>query len=70
MFNRTSDHMARKSRVRKMNLKKFNVNLVFFSFRAFLASPILRELSSVRQENKIIKVTNIQMYSYLIFHFY
>jgi hypothetical protein len=25
-------------------------------FRAFLASPILRELSSVKQENKIIKV--------------
>jgi hypothetical protein len=46
--------MARKSRVRKMNFEKISYR--FSSFRAFLASPILRELSSVKQDNKIIKV--------------
>jgi len=53
MFNRTSDYMARKSRVREENFQIIYISIIF---RAFLASPILRELSTVKQENKLIKV--------------
>jgi hypothetical protein len=45
--------MARKSRVREENFQIIYISIIF---RAFLASPILRELSTVKQENKLIKV--------------
>lgn len=54
MFNGTSYCMARKSRVKIDYIRK--IILVYFLYRAFLSSPFVRELSSVKQENKMIRV--------------
>lgn len=41
--------------------------ILCFVFRAFLASPILRELSTVKQENRNIKVMPIIQVTLSIF---
>ena len=48
--------MAGKGGVSKEERKEVWTKMILLLFRAFLASPILRELSTVKQENRNIKV--------------
>jgi hypothetical protein len=57
MPDRTSYYLARESGVRERSGRCFDRLDGGFIFRAFLASPILRDLNTVKQENRTIKVT-------------